>query len=41
MMEGQDWNAGAAFAFMLLMVCTLMVILAMRVFRVKLSDIAK
>lgn len=41
MLEGQDWNAGAAFAFMLLLVCTLMVILAMRVFRVKLSDIAK
>ncbi len=41
MLEGQDWNAGAAFAFMLLLVCTLMVSLAMRVFRVKLSDIAK
>ena len=33
--------AGAAFAFMLLLVCTLMVTLAMRVFKVKLSDIAK
>lgn len=41
MLEGQDWNAGAAFAFMLLLFCTLMVTLAMRVFRVKLSDIAK
>ena len=41
MMESSDWNTGAAFAFMLLLVCTLMVILAMRVFRVKLSDIAK
>lgn len=41
MLEGQDWNAGAAFAFMLLLFCTLMVVLAMRVFRVKLSDIAK
>lgn len=41
MLEGQDWNAGAAFAFMLLLVCTLIVSLAMRVFRVKLSDIAK
>ena len=41
MLEGQDWNAGAAFAFMLLIVCTLIVTLAMWVFRVKLSDIAK
>ena len=41
MLEGQDWNAGAAFAFMLLLFCTLMVSVAMRVFRVKLSDIAK
>ncbi len=41
MLEGQDWNAGAAFAFMLLLFCTLAVSVAMRVFRVKLSDIAK
>ena len=41
MLEGQDWNAGAAFAFMLLLFCTIMVTLAMRMFRVKLSDIAK
>ena len=41
MLEGQDWNAGAAFAFMLLLFCTVMVTLAMRIFRVKLSDIAK
>jgi spermidine/putrescine transport system permease protein len=41
MMEGQDWNAGAAFAFMLLLFCTVAVTVAMRVFRVKLSDIAK
>ncbi len=41
MLESQDWNTGAAFAFMLLIVCTLVVSLAMRVFRVKLSDIAK
>jgi spermidine/putrescine transport system permease protein len=41
MLEGQDWNAGAAFAFMLLLFCTLAVSAAMRVFRVKLSDIAK
>jgi spermidine/putrescine transport system permease protein len=41
MLEENDWNTGAAFAFMLLMVCTLAVTLAMRIFRVKLSDIAK
>ena len=41
MLEGQDWNAGAAFAFMLLLFCTLMVIFAMWLFRVKLSDVAK
>ncbi len=41
MLDSQDWNAGAAFAFMLLLACTLFVSLAMRVFGVKLSDIAK
>ena len=41
MLEEQDWNTGAAFAFMLLIVCTLVVSLAMWVFKVKLSDIAK
>jgi spermidine/putrescine transport system permease protein len=41
MLEEQDWNTGAAFAFMLLIVCTLFVSIAMRVFGVKLSDIAK
>lgn len=41
MLEAQDWNTGAAFAFMLLFVCTLFVSLAMRIFGVKLSDIAK
>ncbi|MGL4319345.1 MAG: ABC transporter permease [Paracoccaceae bacterium] len=41
MLEEQDWNTGAAFAFLLLMVCTGFVSLAMWVFRVKLSDIAK
>ncbi|MBH1973583.1 MAG: ABC transporter permease [Rhodobacteraceae bacterium] len=41
MLEQQDWNTGAAFAFMLLLACTIVVSLAMRVFGVKLSDIAK
>ena len=41
MLEASDWNTGAAFAYMLLIVCTAFVSLAMWVFRVKLSDIAK
>ena len=41
MLDSQDWNTGAAFAFMLLLVCTIFVSLMMRVFGVKLSDIAK
>ncbi len=41
MLESQDWNTGAAFAFMLLLVCTIVVSLAMKIFGVKLSDIAK
>lgn len=41
MLEEQDWNTGAAFAFMLLFVCTVFVSVLMRVFGVKLSDIAK
>jgi spermidine/putrescine transport system permease protein len=41
MLGSQDWNAGAAFAFMLLLACTLFVSVMMRVFGVKLSDIAK
>jgi spermidine/putrescine transport system permease protein len=41
MFESQDWNTGAAYAFLLLILCTVFVSVAMRVFRVKLSDIAK
>ena len=41
MLEEQNWNGGAAFAFLLLIVCTLIVVLAMWLFRVKLSDIAR
>lgn len=41
MLGSQDWNAGAAFAFMLLLACTLFVSVMMRVFGVKISDIAK
>ena len=41
MLESQDWNRGAAYAFMLLFVCTLVVSVLMWVFKVKLSDVAK
>jgi spermidine/putrescine transport system permease protein len=41
MLESQDWNTGSAYAFMLLILCTIFVTLVMRIFRVKLSDIAK
>ena len=41
MLEALDWNTGAAFAFILLILCTVFVFGMMRLFRVKLSDIAK
>ena len=41
MLEANDWNTGAAFAYMLLIVCTAFVSLMMWLFGVKLSDIAK
>ena len=41
MFESQDWNTGAAYAFMLLIVCTIFVTVMMRVFKVGLADIAK
>ena len=41
MFESQDWNTGSAYAFLLLILCTVFVSAVMRVFRVKLSDIAK
>ena len=41
MLESQDWNTGSAYAFLLLILCTVFVSLVMRIFRVKLSDIAK
>ena len=39
--DALDWNTASAYAFLLLLVCTLFVTLAMWLFRVKLSDIAK
>ncbi len=41
MFESQDWNTGSAYAFILLLTCTIFVSLVMRLFRVSLSDIAK
>jgi len=41
MFGSQDWNTGSAYAFILLVMCTIFVSLVMRIFRVKLSDIAK
>jgi spermidine/putrescine transport system permease protein len=41
MLEAQDWNTGAAYSFMYLLLCTFIVSLVMWMFKVKLSDIAK
>ena len=39
--KSQDWNTGSAYAFLLLLLCTVFVTLMMRLFRVSLADIAK
>jgi len=39
--EGGDWNQGAAYAFLLLIICIGFIALVMRVFKVGLGDIAK
>ena len=41
MFDENDWNGGAAYAFILLFVCTIFVSLTMRLFKVGLADIAK
>ncbi len=41
MFEGLDWNVGSAYAFLLLVLCTLFVSLVMRLLNVRLVDIAK
>jgi spermidine/putrescine transport system permease protein len=41
MFESQDWNTGSAYAFLLLLLCTVFVTVMMRLFRVSLADIAK
>jgi len=40
MFESLDWNTGSAYAFLLLILCTVFVTIVLRVFGVKLSDIA-
>jgi spermidine/putrescine transport system permease protein len=39
--DALDWNTASAYAFILLLLCTVFVSIALRVFKVKLSDIAK
>jgi spermidine/putrescine transport system permease protein len=41
MFESLDWNTGSAYAFLLLLLCTVFVSLMMRIFRVSLAEIAK
>ncbi|TPI57345.1 ABC transporter permease [Mesorhizobium sp. B3-1-3] len=39
--EGLDWNTGSAYAFLLLLICTAFVSAMIRIFGVKLADIAR
>jgi spermidine/putrescine transport system permease protein len=41
MLESLDWNTGAAYSMLFLLLCIVFVLLMMRLFKVKLSDIAK
>jgi spermidine/putrescine transport system permease protein len=41
MFESQDWNTGSAYAFLLLLLCTIFVSVMMRLFKVRLADIAQ
>ena len=41
MFEAQDWNTGSAYAFLLLLICTIFVSIMMRLFKVRLADIAQ
>ena len=40
MLESQNWNAGAAYSFLYILLCTVVVTLVMWLFKVKLSEIA-
>ena len=39
--DGGDWNRGSAYAFVLLILCVLFIVLMMRLFRVGLNEIAR
>ena len=39
--EGQNWPQGSAYAFILLVLCLVFIILMMKLFKVGLTDIAK
>ncbi|MEM7023472.1 MAG: ABC transporter permease [Pseudomonadota bacterium] len=39
--EGNDWNIGSAYAFLLLVICILFILVMMRAFKVGLQDIAR
>ena len=39
--EGGDWNVGSAYAFVLLFICVVFILVMMRVFRVSLDDISR
>lgn len=41
MLESQDWNTGAAYSFLYILLCSVVVMVTMWAFRVKLSDIAR
>jgi len=41
MLESQDWNTGAAYSFLYILLCMVVVLMVMWIFKVKLSDIAK
>ena len=41
MLESQDWNTGAAYSFLYILLCSVVVTVAMWAFKVKLSDIAR
>ncbi len=39
--DGGDWNHGAAYAFALLLLCIVFIVLMLRLFKVSLGEIAK
>jgi spermidine/putrescine transport system permease protein len=41
MLESQDWNSGAAYSFLYIVLCTVVVTLVMWLFKVRLSEIAR